>query len=238
MFQVIDKFGNHKTLAWLYDQFGPVAVEAPAQPAPPRGLRPSAAAPAGPPGRAGQARYTVTQLRENDDLGPEAAQVKLKLLRGIDACSSIFVRVLDKDGNPVVGALVAFSWPDAPPAPGSGWTEKCVSGYTKDDGFASFAMGGGAYYFPPNRGPHQVWIWGPGTSEIVRGLGMIGGTNHRHLDVVFQEAGGTPPPPPDDPDVAAARAEIHAALLEMDASITHLEAALDHLRDARKPATK
>ena len=195
MFQVIDKFGNVKTSAWLLDQFGPVAVQAPPQAATPY--------------------YAVTHLVENADLGPEAEAAGKRLPIGVQACSSVFVKVLDSNGLPTP-AIVCFSWPDAPPYPGAGWGDKAVTCYTKANGYADFAMGGGAYYFPPNMGPHQVWVFGPGTSEIVRGLGMLGGTNHRHLDVTFRQSPGIPPPPPPpppgDPDVAAAIAALQLAV--------------------------
>jgi uncharacterized repeat protein (TIGR02543 family) len=60
---------------------------------------------------------------------------------------------------------------------------------TNDMGDVGYGMGGGAYYFPPEKGPH--WIDAGGVR--VDGLGMLGGTNHDHVDVVLIEGELEPP---------------------------------------------
>jgi uncharacterized repeat protein (TIGR02543 family) len=108
------------------------------------------------------AEYGIVELREK-----------------IDAPSTLVVTVKDKGGNPVPDVSVAFSWPDG-----------TVHGKTDNMGNVGFGMGGGAYYFPPQKGPH--WIDAGGVR--VDGLGMLGGTNHDHVDVVLIEAQLEPPP--------------------------------------------
>lgn len=101
-------------------------------------------------------------------------------------------RVLDENGNPATWEAGVYSWPDAPPLPGSGWDEKGVVSEVEADGWFNHAMGTGEYYFPPERGPAQCWVYGPGASDYVDGIGMLGGTNHDHFDVVMRA--GEPPP--------------------------------------------
>ena len=107
------------------------------------------------------AEYGIVELRER-----------------IDAPSTLVVTVKDKGGHPVPDVSVAFSWPDG-----------TVHGTTDPMGNVGFGMGGGAYYFPPQKGPH--WIDAGGVR--VDGLGMLGGTNHDHLDVVLIEGQLEPP---------------------------------------------
>lgn len=99
--------------------------------------------------------------------------------------ASIVVTVVDADGVGINGIKVAFYWPDAPRDPSAGWYNRCVVGETNAEGCVGFGIGGGAYYSPPNGGPHAVWIYGDGMSEKVDGLGMVAGTNHDHINVTF-----------------------------------------------------
>lgn len=83
------------------------------------------------------------------------------------------------------GVPVVFFWPDAPFLPPE--LQNCgkVRGlvvYSKSNGRAEFAMGGGSYYWPPDIGPHWVWMQ---DSKCAGGFGMIGETDHRHLDSIW-----------------------------------------------------
>jgi hypothetical protein len=65
-------------------------------------------------------------------------------------------------------------------------------------------MGFGDYYFAPGGGASAVWVAdeaGPG--DLIAGLGMLGGTNHRHLEVYYQLVDVSTPPeePPEEPPV-------------------------------------
>ena len=90
---------------------------------------------------------------------------------------------------------VAFSWPDATPVQGSEWFDRAETGNVNPDGAVGFGMGQGAYYDPKVQGgPHSVWVWS-NHSDIVTGLGMVAGTNHRHLDVAFEWKNAEPEEP-------------------------------------------
>lgn len=108
-------------------------------------------------------------------------------LRARDGDAAVVVKVEDAAGNPVQGARIAWYWPDAPADPDSGWYRRCVFGNTNAEGCIGFGMGEGAYYQPPGRGPHAVWVYGEGQSQLVDGLGMVWATNHEHINVTFEE---------------------------------------------------
>jgi len=118
----------------------------------------------------------------------------------IEGPTDLNVYVYGENGDPEKDIEVAFYWPDAPFDSGapSGF-RRCITGKTNAEGRCGFAMGGGAYYWPPGGGPHAVWLYGDQLSEIVSGLGMLGGTNHIHLNVVYQKINTSEPPPPPSP---------------------------------------
>lgn len=117
------------------------------------------------------------------------------------------VKVADQDGKPLVGVNVVRWWPDAPNLPTWGaevgrWPTCGVYGPTDDSGDIGFGMGHGDYYFPPDGGASGVWVADiKGQSDFVSGLGMLGGTNHRHVDVFYQLIDVDAPPegPPGEP---------------------------------------
>lgn len=146
---------------------------------------------------------------------PEGTKVWriVRLVERVDTNSSIQVTMSDKYGNRPL-TRVAWYWPDAPidiwAGPADGLVTGMVPGravelVTKNDGTVTGDMGRGAYYDPAKgeRGPHGMWAYGHEThSDVIRGLGMIVGTNHDHFDVEFEEvealAEETDPVP--DPD--------------------------------------
>ena len=117
--------------------------------------------------------------------GSGAANVRV--LREIEGPSTLVVRVENADGDPMENVPVVFYWPDAPlllpEQQACGLTRGEVV-LTKSNGNAEFPIGGGAYYFPPAGGPHVVWVAAESTDCLGR-MGMLGGTNHIHLDVQF-----------------------------------------------------
>jgi hypothetical protein len=118
--------------------------------------------------------------------GSGAARVTI--LRKVEGPSTLVVRVENADGDPLESVPVVFCWPDAPLLPpeqqACGLTRGEVI-LTKSNGNAEFSMGPGAYYFPPDGGPHVVWVAAEGT-DCLGGWGMLGGTNHIHLDSVWR----------------------------------------------------
>lgn len=97
-------------------------------------------------------------------------------LREIEGPVTIKVQVKDSSGNPLPGVSVRCSWPGEEPEIKP----------TEEDGTVSLcAMGD--YIIPwGSGGARSVEVLGGAPSDIARALGMLGGTNHRHLDVVFQ----------------------------------------------------
>ena len=90
-----------------------------------------------------------------------------------------------------------------------------VGGPTDVNGNVGFGMGRGAYYWPDQgqTGPHAVWVYGATTrSDLVQGLGMVGGTNHDHFDVEFvkldEDSGPVDPPNGDECPVEEILAEL------------------------------
>lgn len=142
----------------------------------------------------------------------------VELLREVEGPTSMTVTIRDKNGSPIDGQAINFGWPDGE-----------VTGHTDVGGAVGFGMGGGAYYFPPNKGPHYVIV-----DELrVEGLGMLGGTNHIHIEPTFREwdSGAPPPvePPPDPPEPPpepppTCEENWDALFDKLDTIIWHLEA--------------
>lgn len=174
--QVLDQRGQEQDWIWLIDNFGDVVIE--------RAEVSDAVAQV----------YRIAKVQVSE--GP-AVQV---------------VNVADQDGIPLGGHRVVRYWPDAPflPVwlpPTSMWQLEGVFGETNVEGNIGFGMGHGDYYDPPEGGASSVWVASEaGPSDLIWGLGMLGGTNHRHLDVYFRlvSVEGTPPgEPPDQPPVVS-----------------------------------
>ena len=182
--KVYDKKGAPQSWAWLVREFGPLE---------------HLVAPAGP-------AYRLAGLYEVDDLDDDTQRI------APEVAATIIARVFNADGSKAVGVDVAWYWPDAPTDADAGplggvlphmQPGRCVHGVTGANGDVGFGMGQGAYYRPDwgAIGPHAIWMYGADTpSDIILGLGMEAGTNHRHLDTVWMWCGDEPPPPPPPPD--------------------------------------
>jgi hypothetical protein len=111
----------------------------------------------------------------------ELREVKDTLTSATRAPSSLTVTTRQVDGRPAAGVRVAWYWPDAPfdpdATPSNGLpvnmrAGRAVSGTTNLEGAVGF------------------------------GMGMIGGTNHNHIDLVYQQTVQEDPPvvpPPEEP---------------------------------------
>lgn len=99
--------------------------------------------------------------------------------------ANINIYLYDKSGN--LAEHVPVLWCD----PQHKYEE-----HTNEFGRVGFALGGGSYYRPPDQGPNWVTVDGGENSETIRGLGMIGKSIHRHLNVVFQYFEPSAPEPP------------------------------------------
>lgn len=121
----------------------------------------------------------------------------------------------------VSGVEVAFTWPDAPPLHNiyeHTVIHKALVGVTVE-GKSENAMGKGAYVPRGVCGPHAVWVHDPDVpSDIHECIGMEAGSNHRHLNTVFELQVGviTPDPPgPSEPGIAEILKEISARVRDI-----------------------
>lgn len=110
-------------------------------------------------------------------------------LREVSGPAGVECYVYDEAGQPAPGVQVSFHWPDG----------KDVK-TTEPSGKVGFAYGPGSYITDPAvGGPHWLELSGP--HDAVEGLGMLAGTFHDHLDLVYQwgvvEAPPAPPQPPE-----------------------------------------
>jgi len=156
-----------------------------------------------------------------------AGQQVYRLVEAIEreGAATEIVTVLDADGNPKAGVPVARFWPGAPEMaqrPASPWKNKGVIGKTNDRGDVGFGMGRGDYISSVGAGVSAVWVADTKIPcDLVDKLGMIAGTNHRRLDIVFQlqtESGETPPPPPSG-DLEQRVAALESRLAEVSANL-------------------
>lgn len=118
--------------------------------------------------------------------GSGAASVGV--LREEASGQTVLIARVDRNGQPVQDVPVMFYWPDAPwlePELQACGLERALVVHTNGDGEAHFGMGLGSAYWPPGGGPHIVWVGGPG-SDCLGGLGWLGGTNHIHLNSVWE----------------------------------------------------
>jgi hypothetical protein len=176
--KVYDWQGNEQDLAYLRGKYGAFVIQ-------------QAAEGEGP-------VYKITTLREK-----------------VYTSASLVVFLKDEAGTPLDGVEVAWYWPDAPDDANAGplggvlpqmAPNRCVHGKTNETGEVGFGMGHGAYYWPGQGqiGPHAAWMYGTQTrSDLILGLGMLGGTNHDHFDVefaLFEEDPGPDPEPEPEPE--------------------------------------
>jgi hypothetical protein len=153
----------------------------------------------------------------------------------VNTAATVVVRVTDANGVPLQDIRIAWYWPDAPADPNAGpmgsvppqmRPNRCVNGMSNPDGDVGFGMGHGAYYFPNQGqiGPHAAWIYGTNTrSDLILGLGMVGGTNHDHFDVEYARLESEPPPPPPG---ECPKEEILAEMSKIEADLAKIQDAV------------
>jgi len=181
--RIYDVMGNERNWDWLAAKYGPLVVHS-ADPGP---------------------GWRLVEIREDADLPANVSVTAISPL----AAPTIMVKALAADGRPAVDMWLAWYWPDAPENPdampanglpaGMRPNRADRPGVTNLNGDVGFAMGRGAYYFPPEIGPHAVWVWGA-NSDVILGLGMLGATNHDHLNLVYRQTAEEPPEPPSPPE--------------------------------------
>jgi len=134
--------------------------------------------------------WGLVEIREDADAGVK---------RSPEAAATLMVKVLNEAGEPVEGVEVARWWPDPGlpmlPVELQTYRQQGVHGPTNGNGDVGFGMGSGDAYWPPSGGASEIWL--PGRSARMCGLGWLAGTNHSHLNLVFQWR--EKPPPGDCP---------------------------------------
>ena len=131
----------------------------------------------------------------HDAEGGTATAYRLVAFVEREGPSNIDVLVVNEQAQPMAGVPVAFYFSSAPdPSRADEWYPNKVTGVTGANGIIGFALAPSAY-LPScgSGGPHAIWVSEPGAtpdttvpSDLADALGMLGGTNHRHLDLIFQ----------------------------------------------------
>ena len=96
--------------------------------------------------------------------------------------------LVDAQGKRLAGREVTYCYPAQVPATGDpGCGTNLVPTQSSSDGHADFIMTGSAYVGCGQPGPFAAWVNESGIpSDRVFGIGMLLGTNHRHVNFVFQ----------------------------------------------------
>jgi len=157
------------------------------------------------------ANFGAVSLERAETLAGASQVYHIVKLQDVEGPAVQTAYVVDSQGVPLEKITVVRYWPDAPglpewQPPTSRWRDRGVHGETKKTGEIGFGMGYGDYYFPPAGGASAMWVAGEtGPSDWIGGLGMLGGSNHRHLDVTFQrqDASSEPPSQPPLPSLLA-----------------------------------
>jgi hypothetical protein len=111
--------------------------------------------------------------------------------------ATLDVLVVDDDGLPVKGVEFYYDHPGAPDIAGGEWHGQGVRKVSGADGRISFSAVGDAC----TAGTCDGAIWPRGKGDLLEGLGLLSGTNNRHLNGVWQlVAEGTPPLPDPEPE--------------------------------------
>lgn len=138
-----------------------------------------------------------SEVARADDAWVDAHGAVYRLIAFVERVgpSNIDAFVIDEAGAPMVGVPVAFYYDSLEnPSRPDEWYPVKIEAMTDAQGRAGFALGGGAYLDACGAGgPHAVWVSEPGAmpdstvaSDLADRLGMLGGTEHRHLDLLFQ----------------------------------------------------
>jgi hypothetical protein len=100
---------------------------------------------------------------------------RLVQLTEVDGIMAMTCTVLNEAGGAVVGQQVAYMWPDGE-----------ALEITNGSGMAEHTMGAGEGYAPDSAAGPISWQVRGAPSERLSGLGWLWGTNHEHLQSIFQ----------------------------------------------------
>jgi hypothetical protein len=137
-----------------------------------------------------------------------ATNLRLIEVHEYEGPATLDVWVMDGDGLPVEGIPFYYYHSTAPTIDGDEWYGRGILETTGPDGRISFPAAGN----PCDGGACPGAIWPQGKGDVLDGLGLLAGTNNRHLNGVWQlfaeeppplepsppSSPPSPPPPPDD----------------------------------------
>jgi hypothetical protein len=151
-----------------------------------------------------QAKYGPVAI-EDPSPPPARAYYEVVQLLEVEGIMAFQCSLVDDHGAPVAGQRVVYSWPGALPVPGSGWDEQGLVEITTALGVAEHGAGTGEAYVPPVKGPASWYVYGPGASQRISGMGWLAFTNHDHLQVTMRlrEPESEPQPQPEPTPVPA-----------------------------------
>jgi len=209
--KIYDEYGIERNWAWLEREFGPLVIH-PAMPGP---------------------GWRLVEIHADRNIEVDRVHAAAPL-----AAPTVMVKARTADGQPAVDLWIAWYWPDAPENPqampvnglpaGMRPNRADQPGITNLNGDVGLAMGRGAYYSPPAIGPHAVWVWGQ-NSDVILGLGMKGGTDHDHINLVFEQS-VVDEPPVVDPEVPVSEVLARVQVIEAQcAEIRNLLAPAPHV---------
>ena len=188
--RVYDASGAERDWAWVVEQYGPLEITE-----------------AEPVVAADGFKKVIRLVELREKFGPATCVVNVRKV----------------DGSPMVGVNSAWHYSTAPMLPDwmdaqSMWEPNADFGPTNDNGDVGHAMSEDSTYYPdrPEIGPYTTWVLSSKLpSDLYRGIGCKAGTEHGHLDAIFQvvviEDEEPIPPVPED-DIAAQLARIADAL--------------------------
>ena len=120
-----------------------------------------------------QAKYGV--WIERAGFVPGGLVYRIVELREQSGPSNIDVWVLDEGGGPMVGVAVRKSWPEGQ-----------IEQTTDLDGRTGFGMGPGDKHPKGTSGALSFQVVAGAPSDVGRGFGWLGATEHDHLNIVFR----------------------------------------------------
>jgi len=129
-------------------------------------------------------RFTRASAAEVSQAGAVYRLVELAEREGPVA---IEIWVVDQDGKLLPNTKVNVCYPCVDSAGTLGCSANNVPLTVKPEGHGDFTMTGSGYIACGQLGPYAAWVDDPPLpSDRVYGLGMLVGTNHRHMNLLFQ----------------------------------------------------
>jgi hypothetical protein len=138
------------------------------------------------------AEFGAVELERAEVSAGQKKVYRLVTLEVAEGPAAQIVNVIGPDGRPLEGIHIVRSWPEAPEltewaATLSKGLDRGVHGPTNAEGNLGFGLGRLDHYLPPAAGPGVIWVADQAApSDVISGLGLLDGTDHRHVNLFFQ----------------------------------------------------